>query len=103
MIVGPIIPRKGLRQGDPLSPYLFLLCLEGLSNVLDNAAARNQISGCRISSTALEITHLLFADDNFLFFKATRDEVARVKSILMSYVEQSGQAINFKNPGFISA
>lgn len=99
LTIGPVIPLRGLRQGDPLSPYLFLFCVEALSNILDRAAERGQISGCRISPSAPEITHLLFADDSFLFFKATREEVTRIKSILMSYVEHSGQAINFQKSG----
>lgn len=71
--IGPIIPKRGLRQGDPLSPYLFLLCVEGLSLSLKDAANRSSISGCRICPHAPAITHLLFADDSFLFFKANKD------------------------------
>lgn len=68
MTVGPITPERGLRQGDPLSPYLFLFCVEGLSISLDKAAGRSEITGCKVSSSAPAITHLLFADDSFLFF-----------------------------------
>lgn len=99
MSVGPIIPGRGLRQGDPLSPYLFLICVEGLSNSLDNVAARGEITGCRISATAPEITHLLFADDSFLFFKAQVSEVLQVKKIVEDYANKSGQAINFQKSG----
>ena len=95
MTVGPIVPGRGLRQGDPLSPYLFLFCVEGLSNTLDKAAEREEITGCRVSASAPEITHLLFADDSFLFFKAHVNEVLKIKSILEEYATQSGQAINF--------
>lgn len=69
--VGPISPKRGLRQGDPISPYLFLLCVEGLSSSLTAAANNDEIHGCKISSGAPAITHLLFADDIFLFFRAT--------------------------------
>ncbi|XP_074328485.1 uncharacterized protein LOC141666397 [Apium graveolens] len=97
--IGPIIPRRGLRQGDPIFPYLFLFCVECLSNALDVAASSGQISGCRISLNAPVITHLLFVDDSFLFFKANRDEVIRVKNLLAHYADSSGQAINFQKSG----
>ncbi|KAL8155586.1 hypothetical protein AgCh_000828 [Apium graveolens] len=45
LIVGPITPKRGLYQGDPLSPYLFLFCVEGLSNFLDNAEFDGKIHG----------------------------------------------------------
>lgn len=67
--VGPILPKRGLRQGDPLSPYLFLLCVEVLSLSLKNAASSGLIHGCCISNTAPSVTYLLFTDDRFLFVK----------------------------------
>ena len=42
---GDIKPSRGIRQGDPLSPYLFLLCSEGLNRILQQAAANDQIRG----------------------------------------------------------
>lgn len=72
--VGPITPRRGLRQGDPSSPYLFLICVEGLSMPISKIAVEGKISGCRISPNVPSITHLLFIDDSFLFFKATTEE-----------------------------
>lgn len=97
--VGPIFPNRGLRQGDPLSPYLYLLCVEGLSKSMENKAANGEINGCRISQTAPAITHLLFADDSFLFFKATNEEATTIKSVLNLYENQSGQAVNFSKSG----
>lgn len=93
MSVGPIIFRRVLCQGDPLSSYLFLLCVKGLSNSLDNASTIGIIYGCRVSQTALEITHLLFADDNFLFFKASTEKMSQIKSLLEAYEELSNRLI----------
>lgn len=84
-LIGPIFPKRGLRQGDPLSPYLFLQCIEGLSNAIDEAAFGDKLHGCRVSANAPEFTHLLFADDSFLFFKATKEEAVCVKEILARY------------------
>lgn len=84
-MAGPIIPRRGLKQGDPISPYLFLLCAEGLSKALEIKANSGEINGCRISSNAPAIIHLLFADDSFLFFQATEQEAITIKSVLNDY------------------
>lgn len=70
--VGPVSLGRGLRQGDQLSPFLFLLCVEGMSHSLNVAANSRDINGCCISNLAPAITHLLFASDSFLFFKANR-------------------------------
>lgn len=48
-MIGPVFPNRGLKQGDPLSLYLFLLCVKGLSNSFDNATAAGIIHGCKIS------------------------------------------------------
>lgn len=103
-IVGPVIPKRGLRQGDPLSPYLFLLCVEGISNDLDNAVLNGTIHGCQIAPSAPSISHLLFADDSFLFFRGTTMEAHAIKSILINYERCSGQSVNYQKSGiFFSA
>lgn len=98
-VVGPVIPRKGLRQGDPLSPYLFLLCVEGLSNAIDDASSDGKVHGCQISPTAPIISHLLFADDSFLIFRGTTEEASNIKELLINYERSSGQCVNFQKSG----
>ena len=94
--VGPIVPGRGLRQGDPLSPYLFIICAEGLSSLIREAERRNEIRGAMICTGAPIISHLLFADDCFLFFKACESEAIVMKNILATYEAASGQAINLQ-------
>ena len=88
--VGPIVPGRGLRQGDPLSPYLFIICAEGLSSLIREAERRNEIRGAMICTGAPIISHLLFADDCFLFFKACESEAIVMKNILATYEAASG-------------
>lgn len=95
----PIIPNRGLRQGDSLSPYLFLLCVEGLSNAIDSVTEAGQIHGCRISPRAPAITHLLFAYESFLFFRANKEEALVVKEVLSRYERDSGQYVNYLKLG----
>lgn len=64
---GPIVPGRGLRQGDPLSPSLFILCKEGLSASLNAACSVGSLHGNRVYRGALSISHLLFAYDCLLF------------------------------------
>lgn len=94
--IGPIFPQRGLRQGDPLSPYLFILIMEGLTAMIRNQEARGTIHGIAIARGAPSVSHLLFADDCFIFFKANPNEGQVYKEILSEYTSASGQVINFE-------
>ena len=71
---GRIVPSRGLCQGDPLLPYLFLFCAEGLSALLHRAEERHAIHGIVVCRRAPRISHLLFADDSLVFYRATLEE-----------------------------
>ena len=83
--VGPIFLGRGLRQGNPLSPHLFILCAEGLSSLIEAAGNREEIHGCKVSRGAPIISHLFFADHSFLFFRVTGDESLAIKRVLLNY------------------
>lgn len=73
-VLGSLSPSRGLRQGDPLSPYLFILVADALSRTLLSKVQERQIHGAKASRSGPEISHLLFADDNLLFARANRQE-----------------------------
>lgn len=60
---GSIIPTRGIRQGDPLSSYLFLICMEGLSVLIQEFERRNSIKGIQVAKGAPRLTHMFFVDD----------------------------------------
>ncbi|KAL9664847.1 hypothetical protein QQ045_020256 [Rhodiola kirilowii] len=91
-----IRPERGLRQGDPLSPYLFLLCTELLNAKMCAGMAANAISGVRICRNAPTVTHLFFADDSIFFIKAEAGEARSLKAILSPYECVTGQRINYE-------
>ena len=79
---GYIRPTTGIRQGDPLSPFLFLLCTEGLHGLLTKSAARGDIHGFSLSRRSPPLTHLLFADDSLLFCVSNLEECQKILEIL---------------------
>ncbi|KAL4271357.1 hypothetical protein GQ457_13G012300 [Hibiscus cannabinus] len=87
-------PSRGLRKGDPLSPYLFLFCTQGLSALLLKEQSLGNIKGVRASQNGPRITHLLYADDCLLFLKNSADQARRLKDILSCYEGSSGQKVN---------
>ena len=68
---GMIVPSRGLRQGDPISPYLFLLCTEGLSAMLKKEENEGYIKGVAVSRGAPSVSHLFFANDSIIFCQAS--------------------------------
>jgi len=87
-------PERGQRQGDPLSPYLFLLCAEGFSALLQRAEEIRLMRGVKVCPRAPSVSHLLFADDSLILFRANRGDAQQLQSILRLYEECSGQLIN---------
>ncbi|KAL5570906.1 hypothetical protein UlMin_020503 [Ulmus minor] len=92
---GQLFPTRGLRQGDPLSPYLFLLCAEGLSSLFHHFEAAGRIQGMRCGRNGPTISHLFFADDSLLFFEASTDSCLAVKEALAWYETASGQLVSY--------
>ncbi|KAA3482034.1 RNA-directed DNA polymerase, related [Gossypium australe] len=97
-------PTRGLRQGDHLSSFLFLICGEGLSSLMRLAMQRNKLRGVKASRSGPQISHLLFADDCILFGKATKRGAHSLKQSLIEYENYSGQCVNYdKSIVFFSA
>uniref|UniRef100_A0A2N9HI48 Reverse transcriptase domain-containing protein n=1 Tax=Fagus sylvatica TaxID=28930 RepID=A0A2N9HI48_FAGSY len=94
-------PSRGLRQGDPLSPYLFILGQEVLSRLIDREFLNGSISGVRMNVDGPSFTHVLYTDDIMLFAKASSREVQILDNCLESYCEWSRQRINRNKSGLI--
>ncbi|XP_059627374.1 uncharacterized protein LOC132270192 [Cornus florida] len=93
--IGFFHPSRGLRQGDPLSPYLFILCAEAFSLSLLRAQQACLLFGVQICKGAPSVSHLFFADDSSIFCTASESEVWFLKHILIDYERASGQQVNF--------
>ena len=77
-----IFPTRGIRKGDPLSPFLFLICTEGLNGLIKKAELQGYIHGYYLRRRGSKLMHLLFADDSLIFCKATIEECENVLEIL---------------------
>jgi hypothetical protein len=93
------LSEKGIRQGDPISPYLFLFCAEALSAILAKANGDGLLSGVPMSKEGPIISHLFFADDSLLFCKSNVAQWNHLSSILQNYKMASGQKMNTNKTG----
>ncbi|KAL9670332.1 hypothetical protein QQ045_007883 [Rhodiola kirilowii] len=89
-----IVPQRGLRQGDPLSPFLFIICTQGFSALINHYKQCGLIDGIKICRRAPVVSHLLFADDSLIFMKITDNSIRHVKALLSEYEYISGQSVN---------
>ncbi|KAK2633744.1 hypothetical protein Ddye_028536 [Dipteronia dyeriana] len=90
-IKGNIQPSRGLRQGDPMSPYLFLICAEGFSRLIKRSEREGRFHVLRCNRTGPKISHLFYADDSLLFSRASVEECTNIRHIVDIYSPASVQ------------
>ncbi|KAM6593604.1 hypothetical protein CsatA_001307 [Cannabis sativa] len=94
-VIDSVSPSKGIRQGDPLSTYLFIISVEGLSALIQKFEANRLIQGCRVPQQAPSITHMFFADDSYLICQATRGAADSISNLLHIFQNASGEKVNY--------
>jgi hypothetical protein len=90
----PFTPSRGLCQGDPLSPYLFLFVANGLSELLQKEVRQQNLQELHICHRALGISHLLFADDTLMFFKASKGQAEVINNVIQAFERDTSQLVN---------
>ncbi|XP_028104122.1 uncharacterized protein LOC114303175 [Camellia sinensis] len=102
-ITDEIHNRRGLRQGDPLSPYLFVLCMERLSNMIHCKVHEGSWKGIKASKNSPSLSHLFFADDFILFAQANSPNCETIMDTLSELCDVSTQKVNLlKSKLFVS-
>ncbi|KAF7824315.1 reverse transcriptase [Senna tora] len=87
-----IIPSRGIRQGDPLSPYIFICCMQYLSSLIDVQVHKKKWVPPKLRGTPL--SHLLFADDVLLFARVDVNSISAIKRTIEKFLTCSGLSIN---------
>ena len=95
---------RGLRQGDPLSPYLFMLIMEAFSGLISRAEEKGFIRGFKATGRrgeGVSVSHLLFADDTLLFCEDNRDQLIFWKWVVICFEVVLGLKINLQKSEII--
>ena len=93
--------KRGLRQGDPLSPYLFVVAMNCLSTLLNNAATEGRF-GYHQNCEDSKLTHLCFADDLLIFTKGDKQSVKGVLEVLNEFERHSGLGVSLSKNCFFT-
>lgn len=81
---------RGIRQSDPMSPAIFTIYSDLLSQLLARAEQTGKISGIKVSRHSLKVTHLMYADDLVIYCQATNEEAMEVTNCLETYSSWTG-------------
>lgn len=93
--------KRGLKQGDPLAPFLFLLVTEGFNGLMKNAVRRNLFKGFEIKNGGLVIYHLQYAGDPLCIGEPTVDNLWTLKAMLRKFEMASGLKVNYHKSSLI--
>lgn len=102
MVNGYFKGKRGLRQGDPLSPYLFVIAMNCLSHMLNEAAAQGRM-GYHAKCSKIKLTHLSFADDLLIFTNGSIEYVQCVLQVLRDFENRSGLAMSNQKTSFFAS
>jgi hypothetical protein len=91
---------KGLRQGDPISPYLFVIAMEVFSKIMEDYTKAGSGFSFNPKCSRLKLTHLCFADDLLLFCDASIPSISIVKAALLEFERISGLKANPSKSSF---
>ena len=90
----PFTPTRGIRQGDPLSPYIFIMCTEYLGQLIQEKCKEGVRKPVKASRSGPSFSHLFFADNLVLFAKANTENCLAIKEVLDKFCTDSGQIIS---------
>ena len=90
----PINPSRGIRQGDPLSPYIFILCMEFLGQLIEGKCNEKLWNPVKASRSEPIFSHLFFANDLVLFAKVNQANCIAIREVLDTFCEKSRQTIS---------
>ena len=90
----PFWPSQGIRQGDPLSPYIFILCMELLGHLIKEKRREKKWTPVKVSKSGIAFSHLFFVDDLVLFAKADGSNYSTIRDTLDEFCIRSGQSMS---------
>jgi hypothetical protein len=96
-----VIHSRGLRQDDPILPYLFLICAEAFSSLLNSAEEDGRLERVRVSDNAPRFNHLFFADDSLILLNVNDESGQHLLQILTLYEKCSGQTVNIDKSSIV--
>lgn len=89
-----MVPTRGLRQGDSLSPYIFILCMESFSRMIQSEVEKKNICPIYPARNGPPVSHMFFADDCILFYTAKRSSIDNLQKVIYNFCKVSGQMVN---------
>lgn len=90
----PFWPSRGIHQGDLISPYLFVLCIERLAHAIKEKVDSKEWQPLKVTRYGPSLSHLFFADDLILFARVTREQMKLINKVLDDFCQASRETIS---------